>query len=406
MNSAKSRSTAAKTTTVLVTAVIILLAVFLIGRYGWKLGGFRSCQTAGITTVEVTEDKVKISGFCPGSLSEGFLGYHAEEAKGKLYVGFRFSALFGIFAPGNFAITIPTKAQVDEVIVKTATDEYPVWNATEGLLTQENHHGLYVRLEANDIYSVEVAYEGYSGGLSAANTSALESGGYVYLDNDISHAAKELGQPIPFTLTAKTATGTVFASAEFAFDAQLERMYLTVTADGQITDDTENHIPPVTETPTTLEAYATIIGEYYTVLAEEWDAARIMDSGLNYMVADSHHGKPLDEIGYAVTDLDADGTAELIIGSLAEDDFFGKMIFSLYTLDNTGVPMLLFESSERNRYYYAGGIKFANLGSSGWDESFVTTLKLEEREMIDMTYTTEVKDYVQMELTPFAQWVK
>ena len=107
-----------------------------------------------------------------------------------------------------------------------------------------------------------------------------------------------------------------------------------------------------------------------------------------------------------VTDLDGDGTEELAIGSMVEDEFFGKMIFSLYTLDGDGVPQLLFDSTERNRYYYAGGFRFANLGSSDWNDSFVTTLKLEDKELIDMTYTTDPADYVQMELTPFSQWVK
>ena len=165
-------------------------------------------------------------------------------------------------------------------------------------------------------------------------------------------------------------------------------------------------VPSPAENPTTLEAYATIIGEYYTAFSEGWDAAQVMEAGLNYMVADSHHGNPLAEIGYTVTDLDGDGTDELAIGSMAEDEFFGKIIFSLYTLDENGVPMLVFDSTERNRYYYAGGICFANLGSSGWNESFTTTLKLEDKEMIDMTYTTDPADYVQMNITPFSEWVK
>lgn len=82
------------------------------------------------------------------------------------------------------------------------------------------------------------------------------------------------------------------------------------------------------------------------------------------------------------------------------------MIFSLYTLDSGGASKLLFDGTERNRYYYAGGFTFANLGSSDWNDSFVTTLKLEDQELIDMTYTTDPADYVQMELTPFSQWVK
>ncbi|MDD6189349.1 MAG: hypothetical protein PUB32_07235 [Clostridiales bacterium] len=304
MNTKKSKFK--KLIIALAVVLAVLLAVFLIGRYGWKLGGFNACQSAGIESVEVTDGQVRITGFYPGSFPEGFLGCHAEEKDGRLYVGFKFSSLFGIFETGDFDITIPTKGEIKEVIVKTGADERSIWNASEQ---------------------------------TAAN-------------------------------------------------------------------DTENRVPSPADKPGTMEAYATVIGEYYTALAEGWDAERLIGAGLNYMVAESHHGKPLEEIGYTVTDLDGDGTAELAIGSMVEDDFFGKMIFTLYTLDDEGVPLLLFDSTERNRYYYAGGFKFANLGSSDWQDSFVTTLKLEDKEMIDMTYTTEPEDYVQMNLTPFLQWVK
>ena len=41
--------------TVLLTIAVVLIAIFLAGRYGWKLGGFGACQGAGITSVEVSE---------------------------------------------------------------------------------------------------------------------------------------------------------------------------------------------------------------------------------------------------------------------------------------------------------------------------------------------------------------
>ena len=47
--------------TLLVIAVI-LTAFFIAGRYGWKLGGFRACQGAGINSVEVTENAVHMTG--------------------------------------------------------------------------------------------------------------------------------------------------------------------------------------------------------------------------------------------------------------------------------------------------------------------------------------------------------
>ena len=92
---------------VLLSIAVILTAVFLAGRYGWRLGGFRACQGAGISTVEVSEKSVRITGFYPGSFPEGFCGYYSEEREGTLYVGFRFSAVFGFFETGDFDITIP-----------------------------------------------------------------------------------------------------------------------------------------------------------------------------------------------------------------------------------------------------------------------------------------------------------
>ena len=114
--------------TLLVIAVI-LTAVFIAGRYGWKLGGFRACQGAGIDSVEVTETAVHMTGFYPGSFPEGFCGYYSEEQDGKLYVGFRFSALFGSFETGDFDITIPTEGEINEVIIKTDKVETSIWKA-------------------------------------------------------------------------------------------------------------------------------------------------------------------------------------------------------------------------------------------------------------------------------------
>lgn len=109
-----------------VCIVLLLLAVFLIGRYGWELGGFRSCESAEIEKVTVEENQVHIRGFYPGSFPQGFLGYHAEQVDDTLYVGFKFNGLFGIFETGDFDITIPTDGTVQKVIIKTKDSEYPL----------------------------------------------------------------------------------------------------------------------------------------------------------------------------------------------------------------------------------------------------------------------------------------
>lgn len=112
---------------ILLCMAALLAAVVLIGRYGWKLGGFRACESAGIEQVTVEEDQVHIRGFYPGSFPQGFLGYHAEQVDDTLYVGFRFSGLFGLFETGDFDIVIPAEGTVERVVVKTGDSAYPVW---------------------------------------------------------------------------------------------------------------------------------------------------------------------------------------------------------------------------------------------------------------------------------------
>lgn len=152
------------------------------------------------------------------------------------------------------------------------------------------------------------------------------------------------------------------------------------------------------------EAYAALLDRYAEAISETWDSAALMDANLPYLLALAYGEEPLENIGYAISDVEGDGSPELLIGSLTGDEYFGKMIFALFTLDQDGAASLLFESGEKNRYYYVGENRFANLGQFSADEYFETTLKLEDSEMIDMTYTTQPADYVQMDLTPFSKW--
>lgn len=126
-----------KTIMILLTVAVLLIAVFVAGRYGWKLMGFRACRGAGIESVEVSENTVKIKGFCPGSFPEGFCGYYAEEQDGTLYVGFRFSAVFGFFETGDFDVAIPVNGEIREVVLKTGTSETTIWATEAGAVSSD-----------------------------------------------------------------------------------------------------------------------------------------------------------------------------------------------------------------------------------------------------------------------------
>ena len=221
-----------RTLTVLAVLAVVLLAIFLVGRYGWKLGGFRACHGAGITSLEVSEKSVHMTGFYPGSFPEGFCGYYSEERGGKLYVGFRFSAVFGFFETGDFDITIPVKGEINEVILKTSMVETRIWTRATGLGFQSEQYGVYVKLERNDVDAVSMSYDGFSGGVNCA-----DSGEYFFMDNDIMMVSKDREAPIPFTITVKDADGNTVASDDFSFDASMEKMYLKVTAGGEIIEE-------------------------------------------------------------------------------------------------------------------------------------------------------------------------
>ena len=51
--------------------------------------------------------------------------------------------------------------------------------------------------------------------------------------------SKNTGAPVSFLITAKDGDGHIVASGEFSFDANAEKMYLIVTADGRIVEDKE-----------------------------------------------------------------------------------------------------------------------------------------------------------------------
>lgn len=118
----------------LAAVLAVLAAVWLAGRYGWKLRGFDACQSAGIERVEVTDGQVTLTGFDPGSFPEGFVGWYAEQNGDRLFVGFRFGALFGAFETGDFTITIPTQGTVNEIYIKTGQNEYQIWPKEEVVL--------------------------------------------------------------------------------------------------------------------------------------------------------------------------------------------------------------------------------------------------------------------------------
>ena len=216
--------------------------------------------------MEVFENAVEISGFYPGSFPEGFCGYYAEERDGTLYVGFRFSAVFGFLEPGDFDVTIPVQGKIREVVLKTKTMESRIWpTETEGDAEPDG--------------------------------SALETGGWEFMGGEeIAQLSREENRSVLFTVSARAADGAVLADGSFLYDAALEKLYVTISEDG-VTCSTSDasgapaDVPSVLTLPILDEIDADVmLGTAGSSLSAVRAASKLLDWGANT-------GLGADEVG-------------------------------------------------------------------------------------------------------------
>ena len=152
------------------------------------------------------------------------------------------------------------------------------------------------------------------------------------------------------------------------------------------------------------EAYERLITMYHDALTDQTGVGDLLSEGMSELMADCYGEAPLDHIGYAVTDLDGDGTPELVVAAkdAVSDDFYGKLVFDLYTLDASGTPVQIFSSRARERYYYVGDGCFAYIGADSASESAARTVKLAGMALETLQQTADAEQYVQLDLTRFS----
>lgn len=116
---------------------------------------------------------------------------------------------------------------------------------------------------------------------------------------------------------------------------------------------------PIAEEQEIPDAYDAIIRQYETAVAEGWDTAKMTENNLDYMVAYCLEQDEQASVGYFEGDLNGDGQIELAIAAESDSEYFAGMIFALYELVD-GENLVLVESGERDRWYYAGEGKLYN----------------------------------------------
>lgn len=150
--------------------------------------------------------------------------------------------------------------------------------------------------------------------------------------------------------TGDTQTGKATLEA-FAntFDLSLAPRAQNDPAPAETTAPTENG----TAIP---EAYQPVIAKYATALTEHWGGEECINADISILVRDVTSPS---ELGYALLDLDNDGTDELVIANNAER----QVIYDLYSLVDGNV-VHVFTGWERNSYELREGYRILNIGSN------------------------------------------
>lgn len=135
------------------------------------------------------------------------------------------------------------------------------------------------------------------------------------------------------------------------------------------------------------EVYKKELAAYETALKEEWDQEKYYENDMSPLAAYYYEGNALDNVGFALEDMDADGRYELLIGETSGTD---PVIFEMYTAPD-GEPKSVFTSYDRDRYYVEwleeGAWMIANEGSSSaansaWHYYILTNGKLDVMQAI------------------------
>jgi len=113
--------------------------------------------------------------------------------------------------------------------------------------------------------------------------------------------------------------------------------------------------------------YKTILDSNYELIMGGADAYEYRDgtSGIGEVIRNSEESEA-DTIGYTFLDVNHDGVAELIIGSISEEKegkYYGQNIYSAYTCND--IPYLLLEGWSRNRCFLLEDGTFYTEGSGG-----------------------------------------
>lgn len=206
-----------------------------------------------------------------------------------------------------------------------------------------------------------------------------------------------------FALVGVVYSGIIIAGIfiEDAVDTMMMEQY-TTERNEQLYGENWNTPSDLDEIP---ELYQEELNKYYVAVRDKWSADKLMELGVVSM-PEYYGDVSLDNIGFALKDINSDGNEELMIGTVAPVKEGGTAIFCIYSDPKN--PFLNLISTEGETYYLhfddADGIYMAEISG----ENAVWLLEAKENEsIVDITYQESVlepADRMTLEMIPFSKY--
>ena len=130
------------------------------------------------------------------------------------------------------------------------------------------------------------------------------------------------------------------------------------------------------------ELYQEVLNKFYVAVGETWPSDQLMDLAAVSM-AGYYGDAPLDNIGFAVMDVNGDGVVELLIGTTAPVEEGGTAVFCMYSDPEN--PFTDTTSMEGEIYYLhaADGTYIAEIGGAN---AYWVFMAKEGQNIVDSSY--------------------
>lgn len=152
------------------------------------------------------------------------------------------------------------------------------------------------------------------------------------------------------------------------------------------------------------ELYQEVLNKFYAVVRDRRPADMLMDLGA--MTMPEHYGDAsLDNIGFILMDVNADGVEELLVGTTAPVEEGGTAIFCMYSDPEN--PFVNLQTFEDEIYYLHAGEADTYVAEIGGQDAAWLLQAEEDSNLVEIFYqegALDPADRLTLELIPFSQY--